>query len=152
MNLLSAADTGYGAYVYMLLCQSGEDDAVYLKIGQSSSPTKRLQDLIYGCGLKAEVFSFTDVGYCHRAKQLENALLLACKPWQTRGEWFRIPLAEKQTFNFLLREVCDTVAKKWHWESDARIKWEKVMVDDVAKAWRSNAMKKLHFLKANRAA
>lgn len=87
-----------GSYVYFLCCAGDNPDIVYIKIGISDIPTKRLYSLVNGCALRPLTFGTCNVRSRKVAREIENKLHRALKAWQTNGEWFRFNKSEKTSF------------------------------------------------------
>src|ERR1700740_2332063 len=83
-----------GAFVYMLLCQDQGD--VYVKVGISESLMERFQTLNHGCPVTPRQFAYFRVRSRDRARKIEANLHYAFRKWLQHGEWFCIPVEEKE--------------------------------------------------------
>jgi hypothetical protein len=92
-----------GGYVYLLLCDGGED--VCIKIGVTRQPEKRLATLVNNCPLDALKFCTLHVWSVDKARQLEGILHAEYAANRRAGEWFRFAPDEKAAFNDTLRRV-----------------------------------------------
>jgi hypothetical protein len=86
-----------GVYVYMLLCQ--DDGPLYVKIGISRTPTKRVKQLWLGCPVTPRYFATVEVRSEQKAKKIERELLAAMGKWSQTGEWLRLSVDDKPEFN-----------------------------------------------------
>lgn len=87
-----------GSFVYMLLCQDAPGP-VYVKVGLTDTPKRRLLALRAGCPVSPRQFLFCELRSRYRASVVERALLRAMKPWRAHGEWFHVPIEDKAKFN-----------------------------------------------------
>ena len=89
-----------GTYVYMLLCR--DDGPIYVKVGISDNPYKRLLMLRGGCPVTPRRFLSFEVRSRKKALQVESAIHAALDRWLAHGEWFKVNKAEKPEFNLAL--------------------------------------------------
>lgn len=87
-----------GSYLYLVMCQDGEPH-IFIKIGYSQDPYRRLAELSTSCPLKPTQLATCGVRSTSMAKRLERLLLDRTMQWHVRGEWRRVPIAEKGAFN-----------------------------------------------------
>lgn len=95
-------DTGRmrgGSFVYMLLCQDEGPGPIYVKVGFSDTPLRRLNELRQGCPVTPRQFAFVSCRGKNAALKLERDLLDAFDRWHTSGEWIRLKKEEKTDFN-----------------------------------------------------
>lgn len=92
-----------GGYVYLLLCDGGED--AFIKIGITLHPERRLAALVNNCPLDAVKFCTLHVWSVDKARQLEGILHAEYANNRRAGEWFRFALDQKPAFNETLRRV-----------------------------------------------
>ena len=92
-----------GCFVYMLFCHDG--GPIYVKIGLSEVPDKRLTALRTTCAVSPRVFSTVEVRTRRIALKLERALHTAFAPYRTMGEWFVFPENFGHDFKTRRREV-----------------------------------------------
>lgn len=87
-----------GSFVYMLLCHD-EGPNIYIKVGMTDCPDKRLAALRTGCPITPKLFYTVEVENRNKAKKLEAELLFVYQPWHHNGEWFMVPAEDKTEFN-----------------------------------------------------
>jgi hypothetical protein len=104
MRITTAASTYHvdgrirGSYVYLLLCQSA--DGIYVKVGMSDSPQRRLQSLMTSSPLRPGVMATVELPTRKTALRCEHAILCALDRWRVKGrEWFLFAAADKAEFN-----------------------------------------------------
>lgn len=114
-----------GSYVYMLLCRDA--GFIYVKVGMSDVPTKRLAALRVSCPLTPKVFYVVEVHSRDKAKLLEAELLSAFQEWHHNGEWFRIDPKDKASFNEAWR-----LAFLAHSSTSWKLAWTKIAVGPLA--------------------
>lgn len=85
-------------FVYMLLCQD-DDGPLYVKIGVSLDPQKRLRQLWAGCPVTPQHFAVVETRSPARAKKIEAELLTALGKWRHNGEWLFLSIDDKAEFN-----------------------------------------------------
>jgi hypothetical protein len=105
-----------GSYVYMLLCPDTE--FIFIKVGMSQNPIKRLGSLKTACAVAPETLAIMPVQSSYIAASLEKALHTALAPWRTTGEWFRFKAEDKGEFNAIWKRVvaafsADSTPLKW---------------------------------------
>jgi len=132
-----------GAFVYMLLC--GEGDAIYVKIGMSAQPTRRLMTLVNNCPVPAQRFATANTYSRKMAYAVERALHRKMKHWRQQGEWFRLEHGDKEEFNGIWKSVFTKFAKP-HWP----LSWVQVPVQPIVRQaatrswyWRKKNMRYL---------
>ncbi len=116
-----------GAYIYLLLCRDG-DGPVYVKVGMSTDPTKRLHSLRLGCPVTPRQFLTIRRPSSATALKVERALHSGLQRWVSSGEWYCVPIDEKPEFNAAIQSV---LAR--HKQSGYPNKWEKVAVQPLVK-------------------
>lgn len=115
-----------GSFVYLVLC--GEAEKIYIKVGRSSNPFQRLNDLRVGCPFVPSIMATTEVAGTHLAKQLESDMHQALKAWHSHGEWFVLTRQEKAEFNAITAAVL-----KRHGSPSRRLTWRQYSVPDLIK-------------------
>lgn len=128
------------AYVYMLLCEGSGEWPVYIKIGMSCEPYRRLTTLMTGCPVPAIKLAICPVRSRRLARSIERRLLKATERWTANGEWRRLKLEDKSAFNACWKAIFDA-------ESDYAWKpsWD---MHSVAEIQRLGALRlRLHRLK-----
>lgn len=111
-----------GSFVYMLLCQDAPGP-IYVKVGLTDRPTKRLQALRNGCPVTPQRFAFCELRSRDRAKLVEDALLAAMVKWSAHGEWFCVPATDKAQFNLAWGGVFRAMS-----EPGWSLRWEQMAV------------------------
>jgi hypothetical protein len=115
-----------GSYIYMLMCQDG--DPIYIKIGMSDAPLRRLEELRTSCAVTPRVLSFAAVPSRSIASALEVDMHAVMAPWHTTGEWYLFDPTDKHEFNDSWKRVFQKYAKP-SWP----LKWDKVAVESIQK-------------------
>lgn len=114
-----------GSYLYMLFCMD-DDGPLYIKIGRSRDPYKRLDQIRTACPVKAVQLAVCPVRTIEQSRKLEKALLDATSVWRIRGEWCRLDLEDRSSFNekwkALFREEGD-----YAWP----LKWDMISVEEI---------------------
>lgn len=98
-NLHGADGRLVGSYVYFLCCASDMKDTVYIKIGVSDSPTKRLLSLTNGCALRPLTFGVCNVRSKFVAFKIETQLHQELHAFRQQGEWFKFAMQDKPYFS-----------------------------------------------------
>jgi hypothetical protein len=88
-----------GSFVYFFCCASDSHDVVYIKIGVSDYPTKRLFALINNCALQPLTFGVCNVRSREIAFKIETKLHSEFRNFRTNGEWFKFPVDFKPHFS-----------------------------------------------------
>lgn len=110
-----------GWYVYLLMFQVGE--VIFVKVGQSGDPIKRLSSLLTGCPTDDGVLAVAELPSRLIAGWTESALHRAFRPWRIRGEWFEFRPDERELFNRGWKHaVADFASSSWP------IRWTKLSV------------------------
>jgi hypothetical protein len=73
-------------FVYMCLCQD-DDGPIYVKVGMSNCPHRRLSALRTGNPIPVHQFYICQVHSKRKAKILERALHIGFGRWGLTGEW-----------------------------------------------------------------
>lgn len=94
-----------GSYVYFLCCQADVPDIVYIKIGMTDLPTKRLFHLVNNCALRPLTFGTCNVRSRRIAHKIEAQMHRVFRKWRTNGEWFRFKKEEKALFASVRDEI-----------------------------------------------
>lgn len=115
-----------GSYVYMLLCQ--DDEQIYIKVGKSDAPLRRLNELRTSCAVTPKLLAYAEVTSSRIALAMEKDIHVSMAPWQTTGEWYRFESEEKERFNEAWKQVFQKYAKPG-WP----LQWTKVSVEAIAK-------------------
>lgn len=105
-----------GSYVYMLLCQI--DRPIHIKVGRSSTPFSRLDDLRISCPVVPQVMAVAEVFSIRKAVRLESDLHLALDNWHSHLEWFVVLPEERAAFNAAWKPVIAA-----HSTPSRRIEW-----------------------------
>jgi hypothetical protein len=108
-----------GTYVYLVLCEEGA--SIFVKIGISDQPIKRLRELATGCPLVPGVLAYVELPSRPLALLAERGLHSQFTQWRSRGEWFRFRKRDREKFNAGL----NTVLSKWKGPSWP-MKWTKL--------------------------
>lgn len=96
-NLYSREGRIRGSYVYMLMC--GGKEKIFIKVGQTCRPTRRLEELRVGCPFVPRIFATAGTPGRALAQKLERELHSAFEEWHSHGEWFAFTDADKERFN-----------------------------------------------------
>lgn len=91
------------SYVYLMLCEEAEH--IYIKIGYSDNPIKRLKQITSASALTPKYLATVTTRGTAHSKWLEADLHCAFMPWRITGEWFRFAAADKAEFNLRSRSV-----------------------------------------------
>lgn len=86
-----------GSFVYMLMC--GEKEKIYIKVGQTCRPARRLEELRVGCPFVPKIYATAGTPGRELAQKLERELHGAFEEWHSHGEWFSFTDADKERFN-----------------------------------------------------
>lgn len=109
----------------MLFCQDG-DGPVYVKVGMSALPYRRVCELSTGCPVRPAMLALAHVGMSRgRALKIERGLHRRLDKWRHRREWFLVPIADKAEFK---RQT--TLAISDHFSAGARVEWRKTKLQD----------------------
>lgn len=113
-----------GSFVYLLLCESPE--GIYVKIGLSDDPLKRLKGLLNGCPLKPGIMAVAELPNRVKALQFERELHGAMRNFRHAREWFLFSRNDKARFNELLRGAAiEFASPSWP------IRWDKLSVPEL---------------------
>ena len=127
-------------FVYAFFFESGDD--MHIKVGQSTTPYKRLQAITNG-----SPFPVTMAVYCHcgskgLARSFERMVAYELRGLRTRGEWYVLPKTEGKIFRDVAM-ICFAKA------TGRSLKWQKIdldayRADQVAAStkWQGRYMKK----------
>lgn len=115
-----------GSYVYMLMCQDAEP--IYIKIGMSDAPARRLDELRTSCAVTPKILATVEVPSRKIACAMERDLHIAMAPWQTTGEWYLFDGQDQEHFNATWKAVFEKYAKPG-WP----LRWQKVPVQPLVK-------------------
>lgn len=137
MIVSSAASYGtsgrmIGGYVYMLVCHDSEK--IYIKVGKSIAPMKRLDQLRHACPVTPRYFYVCPLPTNKIARKIEAELHCAFEAWRHNGEWYKLEAKDKADFNAAWRHI-------FNWFSTAlwKLSWTKLNVRPLAAAARSKA-------------
>jgi len=109
-------------FVYLLLCRDG-DGPIYIKVGITGAPKKRLLALRAGCPVEPRYFYSAQTRSRDWARKVERDQHTAFARWRTQGEWFSLKMEDKQEFNALLRSVAER-----HSDVGCKIEFDKLVV------------------------
>lgn len=111
MRSVSAAEreAAGGCYVYLIFCEEGS--AVYIKVGVSSDPIRRLMSIRHGIPFEPKRFAFCRVSGRKMALKMEALLLAECKKWMSRGEWLQMLRSDAEAFRKILSFVTSHFAR-----------------------------------------
>lgn len=84
-------------YVYMLTCRD-DGGPHYIKFGHSIRPGIRISELMVGCPVPGQTYSFMLVDSDQKALYLEKALHFKFAGRRTKGEWFKFFLDDPAEF------------------------------------------------------
>jgi hypothetical protein len=102
---LSADGWQAGSYLYFLCCAGDSKDVVYIKIGISDQPTRRLYALANGCALRPLTFGVCHIYSRKMALKMEREMHRTFKAWRMQGEWYRFTVMEKTMFATMREEI-----------------------------------------------
>lgn len=128
--MLGANGRVKGSYVYMMVCHDG--GSIYIKVGRSCLPMRRLDELRHGCPITPRYFYTVNVYSREESKRIEGELHFAYAEWRINGEWFKLNPADKQAFNAAWRKVFSHFAKP-SWP----LSWVRMSIAPIAAAARS---------------
>lgn len=94
-------------------------DEVFIKVGQSTTPYRRLDAITHGCPFPLSHGVFTQIGGNGPAKSFEIRMKRALADFRTRGEWYCFPAAEGSKFSAAANEVYMSVTGR-------RLTWSKI--------------------------
>lgn len=80
-------------------------DEVFVKIGQSAVPYKRLNAVSQGCPFPLSQAVFAQIGGESHAKTFELRMKNELSECRTRGEWYCMHKSEGARFNVAIRKV-----------------------------------------------
>lgn len=86
-----------GHYVYVLLCH--DDGPIFAKIGHTSSPVNRLNQLKVGTPVTPRWMFYVRVWSETAARKLEARLHSALSMFRTNGEWFEFEEQDRELVN-----------------------------------------------------
>lgn len=92
-------------YVYFLCCEADAPGAVFVKIGMSQNPLRRVRDIANSCAVQPLSFGFVGCGCRAETHRMELALHAIFALWRQRGEWYRFEAKDKNTFHVLRKET-----------------------------------------------
>lgn len=98
-----------GCYVYLVFCEQG--GAVYIKVGVSADPIRRLMSIRNGMPFEPKRFAFCRVSGRKMALSMEALLLERTKHWRSRGEWLETLPSEAEAFRKILSGVTARYAR-----------------------------------------
>jgi hypothetical protein len=101
---------------------------VYVKVGITDSLETRLQALRSGCPVKPLQFHTLRLPNRRRARTVERCLHGFLADWWQQGEWFCVPMTDKQRFNAELRAAMASFPAKWR-----PLKWDRVAVQPLVR-------------------
>lgn len=107
-------------FVYCAFATDG--DFVYVKVGISGSPFKRIANWIVGCPFQLEKVVFTHAGFLRDGYAIERSIAHAAKEFRMRGEWYRFSKDQGKVFSQLFMACYKRIIKrdlKWtHMDMD----------------------------------
>jgi hypothetical protein len=107
----------------MLLCQRNE---IFVKIGISDDPLKRLTSILVGCPLTPGILAATRLANRRIAQQAETAVHEALFGFRVRGEWFCFKPTDKPEFNRLLQSALAEFSSP-----SLPVEWAKINVEQM---------------------
>jgi hypothetical protein len=116
-----------GSYIYLLMCQKGKH--IFIKVGRSENPERRIRELATGCAVKPELLCTMRLPSRRATVKAETALHHALEKWWSHGEWFCVDVDEKSAFNVAIRSVV-TEYQKPGWP----VSWDKIPVQPLLSA------------------
>jgi hypothetical protein len=116
-----------GAYIYLLMCQKGKH--IFIKVGRSENPERRIRELVTGCAVKPELLCTLRLPSRAVTVKAETAFHHALAKWWTHGEWFCVDVADKSAFNDALRSVVSKYQKPG-WP----VAWDKIPAQPLLQA------------------
>lgn len=117
------------SFIYMLFCN--EEDKVFVKIGVSDRPTKRLSALASSAPLRPKLFAFMEIWDRSSALVIESRLHEALAKWHSHGEWFVLSYDERDNFKTAWKNVLFGFHR-----SGWPLVWNQVSVDAVLRVGR----------------
>lgn len=90
-------------FVYAFFFEYKEE--VFVKIGQSAVPYKRLDAITHGCPFPLSQAVFAQIGGESHAKTFELRMKKELYGYRTRGEWYCFPKDSGPRFNAAIRKV-----------------------------------------------
>lgn len=124
----------------MLLCRD-EGGPVYVKVGISDQPIKRLKSLRLGCPVTPHQFLYMEVRSRRKARSIEISLHDALAKWGAHGEWFRVPMEEKAQFNGAWKRVVDAQREP----STLSYEWQRISVAEFVRQMHANQAAKFKY-------
>ena len=103
--------------MYLFMARDG-DGPVYLKVGRSDDPVRRVQDVQVGCPFRIIKASMVKCASVDQAKEVELALHRRLSDRNSSGEWFRFDWnnpADKEELADAA-ERCFAVIREWKFE------------------------------------
>lgn len=110
-------------FVYAFFFVNGE--SIHIKVGQSVSPYKRLQEILHGSPFPVQEAIFCHIGSKSMAYAFESYVRHALNHRRTRGEWYLFTKQDAAEFR-------STVAEAYRGCSGRELKWSKVNMDEFA--------------------
>jgi len=98
-------------------------DEVFVKVGQSAVPYKRLQAITHGCPFPLTRAVFSQIGSSTNAKSFEAGVRYALDAYRTRGEWYCFANSDGHTFSAAIHKVFARVTGR-------RLSWSEIDVDE----------------------
>lgn len=92
---------------------------VFVKVGQSAVPYKRLDAITHGCPFPLSQAVFVQIGGSSHAKSFELRMKRELEEYRTRGEWYCFDKSDGAKFNEAVREVYAKITGR-------RLVWSKV--------------------------
>jgi hypothetical protein len=117
-------------FVYMLFCL--DDGPIYVKVGLTDQPTKRVQTLMTACPVKPQQFAVCEVRSRGYARRVERGLHKALSGWRTQGEWFKITPDDKPQF----QAAWKAVFRQFN-SSTWPLTWTEVPTAGLARYWKA---------------
>lgn len=101
-------------FVYAFFFEYG--DEVFVKVGQSAKPHRRLGEVANGCPFPLSQAVYTQIGSASIAKSFELRMKVALARFRTRGEWYVFNKAQGGEFSVAANIVYMKVsARKLAW-------------------------------------
>lgn len=107
-------------FIYAFFFENGDD--VHIKVGQSTTPYKRLSAIVNGSPFPVAQAVFSHCGSKSMAREFEEAVRRALGGRRTRGEWYVFARAEAPEFRAVMAA---TYAKT----TGRQLKWSKIDLD-----------------------
>lgn len=97
---------------------------VFIKVGRSAKPYKRVMDVAMGCPLVLSAAVFAHVGDLGKAQSIEARCQSALAEHRSRGEWFVFPKDDGSKFASVMAEAFAKVTAR-------PLRWNKMDVEKM---------------------